>query len=454
MRYQDIKMQEASLNGGPKDDKYLPTVQNIIDNGDATFLIGPGGNQGTFIANKGQRVSSRTQSLTGTIDGKPANINVSQIFKTQQLVGAAAGQDASTVAGKISNRGNTSEGILGAATLARLIKRPGTNITIEDLRRVIDQFPPAENNSGGTISVSAKELENPIVDKFSLTVKLPINNYVDFKDVNKLLADKEMLGIINNIISYTNTTNTDRYAKMFELNGRPDEVAVISDGVSDMSGRKTDVAMIYIDKNGERITKHFDLSLKVGSVKQFGQTGGGVGNTPDDESFDILKNMFVTFGIDIEAARADYKQSPDKYLGYVKAYNEAGNQFKIALAGSNADTEKVFLKKFINALQFYGTRNEPHVKLLQFEKGQFFLLDFKKADRLLSQDKIDLDAKMTIGKTAEGIPLPRVTIFNKVDNIPFLTIRVKKESGKDYIRNYIDKEDGLKNLLKVRSGNA
>jgi hypothetical protein len=454
MRYQDLKMQEASLSGGAKDDKYLPIVHDIINNGDATFLIGPKGDQGTFIANKGQRVNDRTQSLTGTIDGKPTTIKVSQIFKTQQMVGLAKGQEASSIAGKISNRGNTAEGILGAATLARLIKRPGTDITIEDLRSVIDRFPPAENNSGGTISFSAKEIENPIVDKFTLTVKLPINNYVDFKDVNKLLSDTEMLGIIKNIISYTNTTNTDRYAKMFELNGRPDEVAVISDGVSDMSGRKTDVTMIYIDKNGERVTKHFDLSLKVGTVKQFGQTGGGSGTDPDDESFDILKNMFETFGVDIETVRGDYKQSPNRYRGYIKAYNEASKQFKIALAGSDADTEKVFLKKFINALQFYGTRNEPNVKLLQFEKGQFFLLDFKKADRLLSQDKIDLDAKMTIGETSEGIPIPRITIFNKVNNRAFLTIRVKKESGKDYIRNYIDKEDGLKNLLKVRSGKA
>jgi hypothetical protein len=61
---------------------------------------------------------------------------------------------------------------------------------------------------------------------------------------------------------------------------------------------------------------------------------------------------------------------------------------------------------------------------------------------------------MTIGETSEGIPIPRITIFNKVNNRAFLTIRVKKESGKDYIRNYIDKEDGLKNLLKVRSGKA
>ena len=81
MRYQDLKMQEASLSGGAKDDKYLPIVHDIINNGDATFLIGPKGDQGTFIANKGQRINNRTQSLTGTIDGKPTTIKVSQIFK-------------------------------------------------------------------------------------------------------------------------------------------------------------------------------------------------------------------------------------------------------------------------------------------------------------------------------------------------------------------------------------
>ena len=450
MRYCDFKLSEARL-ASSSDDKYLPIVQKIIDDGDATFLIGASGDEGTFKADKGQKISNRSQILNGTIDGKPANIKVNQIFKTQDMIGMVRGIDKETMSKKIANRGNTAEGVLGAATLARLIKRPGGDITIDDLRKVIDKFSKLDGNTGGTIVFTAEETDTSIVDKFTLTIKLPSKNYEDFKDLDKMLSDNEMAGIIKNIINYTNTINTNRYAKMFELNGRPDEVAIISDGVSDMSGRKTDVTMIYKDEKGERITKHFDLSLKVGLVKQFGQTGAGKGNEPDNISFDILKNMFDRFGIDIENSRQSYKQSPTRFDGYIKAYNEAFEQFKKALAGSNSDNEKTFLKKFVNGIQFFGTRNEPTVKLLQFEKGQFFLLDFKKAERLFAQDKIDLDVKLSFG-TAEGkYKIPRITIFNKITKKPFLTIRVKKESGKDYIRNYIEKEQELKNLLKVRS---
>lgn len=92
MRYNEFKLNENSLSS-TTDDKYLPVVQSIINDGDRTFLLGPKGDQGTFIANPGQRVANRLQVLNGTIDGKPANIKVNQIFKTSQMVAMARGQD-------------------------------------------------------------------------------------------------------------------------------------------------------------------------------------------------------------------------------------------------------------------------------------------------------------------------------------------------------------------------
>ena len=94
MRYCDFKLVEARLKDS-SDDKYLPVVQKIIDDGDATFLIGDNGDKGTFIANKGQKITNRSQILNGTIDGKPANIKVNQIFKSNVIKSLLTGKEAS-----------------------------------------------------------------------------------------------------------------------------------------------------------------------------------------------------------------------------------------------------------------------------------------------------------------------------------------------------------------------
>lgn len=94
MRFKEFKLYEASLKD-TTDDKYLPAVQKIIDDGDATFLIGTKGDQGTFIANKGQKVVDRLQTLNGTIDGKPATIKVNQIFKSNSIRSLLTGKEVS-----------------------------------------------------------------------------------------------------------------------------------------------------------------------------------------------------------------------------------------------------------------------------------------------------------------------------------------------------------------------
>ena len=68
-------------------------------------------------------------------------------------------------------------------------------------------------------------------------------------------------------MAYVNEAGiVDLHAKMFETNGKADNVSVIADGVSDMTGRKTDILMTYTDENGEKQTKRFDPSLKAGTT--------------------------------------------------------------------------------------------------------------------------------------------------------------------------------------------
>ena len=92
---------EARLNSA-RTDKYLPIVQQIIDQGDATFNIGEKGDEGVFVADKGQKVVNRLTSLKGTLNGEPAEIKVNQIFKTPQMVAMAQGKDPNAVSASAS----------------------------------------------------------------------------------------------------------------------------------------------------------------------------------------------------------------------------------------------------------------------------------------------------------------------------------------------------------------
>jgi hypothetical protein len=123
----------------------------------------------------------------------------------------------------------------------------------------------------------------------------------------------------------------------------------------------------------------------------------------------------------------------------------------IAVEGQNPriwqENEKQFLEVLINAIKFFATLNNDRVKLVQFKdtaKGGFYVLDFKKLDRLFDKNLVDLSAAYS----AEGAT-PKVTIFNKIDGSPVLSVRMYK-SGSGYIRNYIEKEKGLVKLLRVR----
>jgi hypothetical protein len=108
------------------------------------------------------------------------------------------------------------------------------------------------------------------------------------------------------------------------------------------------------------------------------------------------------------------------------------------------------MQKFINGIKYHGTRNVDSVKLLQFEENKFYLLDFKKLEKLYDKNNIDLAAKADM----QGNGLPVLAIYNKSlskQNV-FISIRPKPDNNKTKtIRNLIQKGPELKRLTVVRS---
>lgn len=406
------------------------------------------GNLGYVYLDKSQVADMQKGILTNklvTTDGQQITWN--KLEKTSEF-GARSG-DASTAGGapgKVGNKGEVAEGILGVATFARLIKRPSAPITESDLHSIIKSLPSGvEKNGVVNLQLKRKETGNPISDTFSLYLRLKPDVYGDFVDESKWA---QMKGITNGVVQYVNS-NLKRYTEYFSTNAKPDEVKVIADGVSGETDTKVDVFLQYQNKDtgAQKVLQHFDMSVKTGTTKQMGQVGGGAGKQSMDERFEILRQMWDKFGVDISNKKAAFVKSGDIELGYEIAYTEAAKKLKSALGGRNKGNETQFLENLVNAIKFFATLNNDRVKLVQFKdtgKGGFYVLDFKKLDRLFDKNLVDLTAEY-ISKTS----LPKVVIYNKVDGSPVLSIRVKKD-GTGYIRNYIEKEKGLVKLIRVR----
>ena len=389
-----------------------------------------------------------------TLDGK--QILMKDIKKTGEFGGTG---ETKTGERSMANRGNTLEGVLGAAAIARLAARPGRRVTEQDVKRVIDmmaqKYPGDGSNVGGKINFTVKGPSSKFTDKFELIVKLPVKNYTDFADYDFMSQDKQMTGYIRNAIAFINEGGIiDRYARFFEQNGKADQVTVIADGVSDMSGRKTDIFMEYTDDNGVRQTKRFDMSLKAGTTDQFGQVsvGGDVARSRKkafgEWGWSAYKNLWSTFGIDVSADADAYLNAPNLESAVNNVYKTAFIKFKESLAGSDDDAEKTWLKKFTNNIKEHGTYNDPAVHLAQFEQSKYYVLDFQKIDRLLSQDKLDLDVRMAYTKSKDGTTWPQILFYNVIDNEVLIKIRAKYSAEK--MNNLIEKGPYLKKILRVR----
>lgn len=441
MRYVDIK--EAALSN-KTDEKYLPIVQQMLDKG-AEFLVGKNGDQGSFIANKGQKIADRNQMLQGTIEGEPAEVKVGTIYKSAEMKAALSGKAPQE---RIANKGEIVEGIYGAATMARLINRPNADITAQDVYKVIAGLPNVPQ--GGSYSVNAKETEGAISDNFELIVKLKAQPYADLKNTKKI--DAMMGNIVRSVIAFVNNETIPRYAKLFAENGRPDSVDIISDGISDETGTKTDVKLIYKDENGQPIREllKYGQSVKVGAVKQFGQVGGGATRDTLEKRFEKLEFMWEKFGVDVSPLKTTFSTANRIEDAYEAAYDAAAKTLADKLAVANDEQEKLFLKKFINGIKYFATLNDDDINLIQFDEKGYFVLDFKRLDKLLDMG-MDLGVSVQKGtaKSDSTIKLPKITIKDNETGTPFMSIRMYRTSS-GYIRNYIEKEAGLKALTKVR----
>jgi hypothetical protein len=330
---------------------------------------------------------------------------------------------------KVGNKGEIAEGILGAALFAKLKERTGDNIgSIEtaDIWEVIDTL-----KQSGTDTYSVKlsdEGQKAVKDSIQYTLKLKAGPWKDItnKDKRILLAD-----LAQSATNYANSSHAERYANYFYLNGKPDHIHIISDGVSDEEGRKTDVEVIV---NG-RATR-LNISLKVGGVGQFGQVGGS--------EFENLFGFFDKFHVDVTADEETYKKI-DAKKGRKAAvefmYKEAANVLKDLLEGAYDDEEYEYLEMFADAVGYFTTLNNPMVQMVDFSGGGYTVLRFDRIRERLHNHSLSASYN-------QSKEWPEITIHD-ADNPKdyLLRFRVKKENKEIsdafpegfYLRNIIEK---------------
>ena len=103
----------------------------------------------------------------------------------------------------------------------------------------------------------------------------------------------------------------------------------------------------------------------------------------------------------------------------------------------------------VDGIKYFATLNDDRVRLVQFGQRGYYVLDFKRLDKLYDRNDINLTSRLVYGKTSDGIKIPKVFIYDNETNTDLLTIRMFRNAA-GYVRNYIEKEALLLKLTKVR----
>lgn len=386
------------------------------------ITVGKGNDGYIFSNNAGQFVL-----ITGTAGA------IGPMFNA--YTGATADNDV----GKIANRGETAEGILGAAMFAKFTKREADEdigtVTPQDIGNVLDSLKKTGEDQ---YQVEVEDFDNKHADVISFVLRLKSGPYQDLMDPAKrqLLANE-----FNSAAAYVNSSDAERYSKYFYINGRSDKIVIMADGVTGETEQKTDVWVYVTDENGQPRKLKLNTSLKVGGIGQFGQVGG--------DSDEALQNLWEYFGVDISPVLTKFKKtmkSEGPRDAFKKLYQYAATQLDKELKNASPEDEASILNDIATGITHFATLGDPNVELVDFNKGGFKILRFNKLAEKLKN--IDLQATYIDSKTwPEVVIHERGNLKNKL-----LTVRVKIENKPKgvYIRSIIEKEPLLEKLTEYR----
>ena len=407
------------------------TKQDTSELGDQEILnlpsiaVGKGGDGYLFTNTSGQHIL-----VTGTDSTIGPCFNVYNGAKT----------DDPEDVGKIGNRGETSEGILGAAMFAKFVKRePGEDIgtvTPEDISGVLDSLKKTGEDQ---YEVEVEDYDNEHADRVTFVLRLKTGPYQDLMDPTKrtLLASEYA-----SAAAYVNSSDAERYSRYFYINGRADQITIMADGVTGETEQKTDVWVYVADEDGNPRKLRLNASLKVGGVGQFGQVSG--------DSEQTQQTLWNYFGVDVAPALDDFKsvlKNNGARDAFKQVYEYAADQMDQELRNASPEDEANIVNSIATGITHFATLGDPKVELVDFSDGGFKILRFNKlVDKLKN---IDLEATYI-----DRYTWPEVIIHERGNpKNRLLKIRTKienKPKGGIYMRNLIEKGPLLEKLTEYK----
>jgi hypothetical protein len=337
---------------------------------------------------------------------------------------------------KMPNKGDTAEGLLGAAMFVKLLKRENGiigDVDSSDLWSVFDKLKPVNDNDFMITSKDAGGATDTV------WFRLKVKGFVRTALSNPALR-KKMDVWAQSPINYVNSSQGTEFAEQFYKNGQPDEIGIISDGLSAQSDRKSDVYTIIKDPKTGKIAKELlPISLKAGA-EQFAQHSGN--------SYKAMSEMFGKMGIQLHGNSKDtydnlQKQGKPEEAVY-GIYTGAAKTFNSTIVGDKQEAK--FIAQLANAIDSWATGGMSNVQLVSFgSRGAFEVLQF---NNLLPKMKLlDLVAETHWGEN------PKFIIKDRNQGVLFhiRTYLQTKPDGTKYQRNVIEKGPLLSKIASVLS---
>jgi len=337
---------------------------------------------------------------------------------------------------KMPNKGDTAEGLLGAAMFVKLLKRENGvigKVESSDLWSVFDKLKPV---SGDDFMITSKDAGGATD---TVWFRLKVKGFVRTALSNPALR-KKMDDWAQSPINYVNSSQGTEFAEQFYTNGQPDEIGIISDGLSAQSDRKSDVYTIIKDPKTGKVAKELlPISLKAGA-EQFAQHSGN--------SYKAMAEMFGKMGIQLHGNSKDtydslQKQGRPEEAAY-GVYTGAAKTFNSTVVTDRQEAK--FIAQLANAIDSWATGGMSNVQLVSFgSRGAFEVLQFN--NLLPKMKSLDLVAETHWGEN------PKFIIRDKKQGILFhiRTYLQTKSDGTKYQRNVIEKGPLLSKIASVLS---
>lgn len=392
-----------------------------------TIPVGAGADAYLFTNNAGQQIL-----ITGSAS------TIGPMFNSYTGAGSDKGA-------KIANRGETAEGILGAAMFAKFTKRENNeeigSVTPQDIANVLNNL---QQTGEDQYEVQVQDYESRIADQVTFVLRLKTGPYADLMDPAKrtMLANE-----FASAAGYVNSADAERYSRYFYINGKADQIVIMADGVTGEKEQKPDVWVYVTDENGQPRKLRLNTSLKVGGVSQFGQVSGGDAETQ--------LTLWQYFDVDVSPKLKNFDTKVKKSVRdtYKEIYEYAARQLDSELKNADPDQEAGVINNISQGITHFATLGDRNVELVDFDRGGFKILRFNNLVRKLQT--VNLEASYIDSKTwpevaihERGNPKNRLlTIRLKIENLP-----TKKDPNALYIRNYIEKGPLLEKLTQYRRG--